>query len=220
MRGHIRISLGSWAFSFGPYADHPVPFEQTVGRLAKAGYEGVEICGFPPHVTLERYPTRESRQSVVSLLRDHNLGVSGYSADFTEVNPANPGNRRRYLDLFQRNLEMAADIGSPAIRVDSGAAPGSLDEEEYAEAFDRLAGVWHEAAGMAAPAGIRVVWEFEPGFAFNKPSEVAAMHDRVAHPNFGVLFDTCHAYMAAVVGARQQPPRETLPGGVGELLNR
>ena len=25
-----KISLGSWAFSFGPFADHPIPFEKTV----------------------------------------------------------------------------------------------------------------------------------------------------------------------------------------------
>lgn len=220
MRGHVKISLGSWAFSFGPYADHPVPLDQTVKRLAKAGYEGVELCGFPPHATLDQYSTPSSRQQLVTFLRDHGVGVSGYSADFTEVNPVNPGNRQRYLDLFRRNLEMAADIGSPSIRVDSGAAPGSIGPEEYTASFDRLAGIWREAAELAAGAGVRVVWEFEPGFAFNKPSEVVAMHDKVGHPNFRILFDTCHAYMSAVAGARQEPPRETLPGGVPELLNR
>jgi len=25
--------MGSWAFSFGPYSDHPIPFEQIVERL-------------------------------------------------------------------------------------------------------------------------------------------------------------------------------------------
>jgi sugar phosphate isomerase/epimerase len=220
MSGHLKLSLGSWAFSFGPYADHPVPFDQTVKRLAKAGYEGVEICGFPPHVTLERYSTLSSRQQLVAFLGDQGVGVSGYAADFTEVNPVNPGNRTRYLDLFERNLEMAADIGSPAVRVDSGAAPGSIGADEYAAAFDRLAGIWHEAVELAARAGVRVVWEFEPGFAFNKPSEVIAMHDKVGHPNFRILFDTCHAHMCAVAGARQAPPRETLTGGVPELLNR
>jgi len=78
--------------------------------------------------------------------------------------------------------------------------------------------VWREAAGIAQDAGVRLCWEFEPGFAFNKPSEVTAMHKKVAHPNFYVMFDTSHAYMCAVVGARQHGPKETLPGGVAELL--
>jgi sugar phosphate isomerase/epimerase len=213
-----KISLGSWAFSFGPFADHPIPFEKTVKRLSEAGYDGIEICGFPPHVTLEKYPTRQTRQELVKFLRDHNLDVSGYAADFSGVNPVIPGNKQKYLDLFQRNVEMCADIGSPAIRVDSIAAPGSIDESDYQAAFDRLADVWLDAAGMAQQARIRLVWEFEPGFAFNKPSEILALHKRVGHPNFWVMFDTSHAYMCAVVGARQHGTRETLPGGVEELL--
>ncbi len=216
----MKLSLGSWAFSFGPYADDPIPFDRTVKRLSAAGYDGVEICGFPPHVTLENYPTTESRHELVRLLKDHHLGVSGYAADFTTVNPVGTGNHDRYLDLFRRNLQMAVDVGSPSIRVDSVAAPGSIPDDEYRAAFERLADVWREAAEIAAKAGVRVVWEFEPGFAFNKPSEAVAMHTRVGHPNFRILFDSAHAYMLAVVGARQHPPRETLSGGIPELLKK
>jgi sugar phosphate isomerase/epimerase len=216
----MKISLGSWAFSFGPYADHPVPFDKTVQRLAKAGYDGVEICGFPPHVTLERHPTSESRRDLVRLLEGHGLGISGYAADLTSVNPVATGNHDKYLDLFRRNVELCAEIGSPAIRVDSVAAPGSLDEREYHQAFHRLADVWREAAEIARRAGVLVVWEFEPGFVFNKPSEVVTMHQEVGHPNFRILFDTSHAYMCGVVGARQFGRRETLPGGVPEFLRK
>jgi sugar phosphate isomerase/epimerase len=214
----MKISLGSWAFSFGPYASAPAPWDQTVRHAAETGYDGVEISGFPPHVTLEDYSTPESWRAVRRLLEDLNLGVSGYSADFTAVNPTAASNRRRYLDLFERNVELCAGIGSPVIRVDSGAAPGSLTETEYAEAFDRLADLWHEAAERAEPAGVKVVWEFEPGFVFNKPSEILRLHERVGHPNFRILFDTAHAYMSSVVGARQQGKAERLKGGVLELL--
>ena len=216
----MKVSLGSWAFSFGPYADHPVPFDTTVKRLSEAGYDGIEVCGFPPHITLESYPTAASRRDIARFLGDHRLGVSGYAADFTTVNAVAPGNRQRYLDLFRHNLQMAVDIGSPAIRVDTVAAPGSIDERDYQASFDRVAALWHDAAGLAAEAGIRLVWEFEPGFAFNKPSEVQAMHRQVNHPNFRVLFDTCHAYMCGVVGARQHGARESLLGGVGEFMDR
>lgn len=214
----MRISLGSWAFSFGPYADHPVPWEKTVKRAAECRYDGVEICGFPPHITLESHPTAPARRAAARMLADLNLGVSGYSADLTAVNPTAAENRPRYLELFRRNVELCADIGSPLIRVDSGAAPGSLSETEYADAFGLLAELWHEAAEAAGQAGVKVVWEFEPGFVFNKPSEVARLHESVGHANFQILFDTSHAYMCSVVGARQQGKKETLKGGVLELL--
>ena len=64
-----------------------------------------------------------------------------------------------------------------------------------------------------------MVWEFEPGYLFNKPSEVVRLHEKVGHPNFHVLFDTSHAYLCGVVGARQHGPPERLEGGVKEFLN-
>ncbi len=152
------------------------------------------------------------------MLEDFNLGVSGYSADLALVNPTIDGNRDRYLDEFLRNIEMCTDIGSPSIRIDTVAAPGSLADDEYDAVAGRLADIWNSAAELAYKAGVRVVWEFEPGFVFNKPSEVVAMIGRVGHPNFQVVFDTAHAHMCAVVGARQHGSRETLKGGVAELL--
>ncbi|MGB9605785.1 MAG: sugar phosphate isomerase/epimerase family protein, partial [Bryobacteraceae bacterium] len=119
----MKISIGSWAFAWGEYASHPIPFDRVVRRLAEVGYNGVEICGFPPHVTLEAYPDRASRREVVRMLADLNLGVSGYAADFTSANPVS-GDKQKYLDLFRRNVEMCVDLGSPSIRVDTVAPPG------------------------------------------------------------------------------------------------
>ena len=214
----MKIPLGSWAFPFGSYSDHPIPFEQTVARLSSAGDDGIEICGFAPHVTPDNYPPADSRLELTNFLRESKLGVSGYAADLSSVNPVTAGNKQRYLELFGRCVEMCVDIGSPAIRVDSAAAPGSIPDRDYKPAFERLANVWRDAAAIAEKYGIRLVWEFEPGFAFNKPSEVPAMHDRVNHPNFSIMFDTSHACMCGVAGSRQDGPKEIPGGGVREFL--
>lgn len=216
----MKISLGSWSFSFGPYSDHPVSFEDTAKRLSKAGYDGIEICGFPPHITLDKYPTTASRREVVRFLKDLNLGVSGYAADFSAINPVGQGSKNGYLDLFRRNVEAVVDLGSPAIRVDTVAAPGSVADSDYEAAFRRIAGVWREAAAIAQDAGVRLVWEFEPGFLFNKPSEILRMHQEVGHPNFWIMFDTSHAYMCGVVGARQHGHKDILIGGVDAFLTK
>ena len=31
-----RISIGTWAYSIGPYADNPVPFDEILRKLADA----------------------------------------------------------------------------------------------------------------------------------------------------------------------------------------
>jgi sugar phosphate isomerase/epimerase len=214
----MKISLGSWAFSFGPYESHPIPFDRAARRLAEAGYDGVEVSGFPPHVSLDRYPTAAPRRELRVFLQDLGLECSGYAADLTSVNPAAPGNKQKYLDLFQRNLELCRDLRIPAIRVDSVAAPDSISDAEYLAARDRLVETWRDAADLGQAAGVRVVWEFEPAFAFNKPSEIRAIADAVNHANFGILFDTSHAYTSAVMGARHQGAREVLPGGIPEML--
>ena len=214
----MKISLGTWAFSFGPLADNPISWNAVAQRAAEAGYDGVEICGFAPHISLEDYPTTRSRRDAARYLADLNLRVSGYLADLTSVNPTAAENKQKYLDLFRQIIDLCVEINSPMIRIDTASAPGSLTEREYKAAMDRLGDLWHQAADLGQQAGVLVAWEFEPGFIINKPSEVVALHDRVSHSNFKVIFDTAHAYMSAVVGARQQGRRETLKGGVLELL--
>ncbi len=215
----MKISLGSWAFSFGPWAADPAPFDAIVRHLASAGYDGIDICGFPPHITLEKYETPQARRDLVRLLSDNGLGVSGYAGDLY-ISPAAAGNEERYLDLLKRNVEMCADIGSPALRVDTVAAPGSIEDKEYEAAFHRIALLWSQGASLAEQAGVKLVWEFEPGFAFNKPGEIVRMHQEVRHPNFSLLFDTSHAYMCCVVGARQGENKEVLAGGLEEFLDK
>jgi sugar phosphate isomerase/epimerase len=215
----IKLSIGIWAFAFGPYSSSPKSLEEILERAARAGYDGVELSGYPPHVHPEAFKTPASQAALRDRLSSLNLGVSGYSADLGAVNPILPANRKAYLDLFRRTLDVAAGVGSPSLRIDTGSAPGVIPDEDYHTSFHRLADLWRECADFARHAGLTILWEFEPGFAFNKPSEVMEMHERVGHPFFRILFDTAHAYTCGVVGAKQHGRRETLEGGVGEFLD-
>ncbi len=214
----IKLSFGSWAFLTGPYADDPLPLERVIERLGEAEYDGIELSGLPPHASLEDYATTHSRTELVRLLEDHDLRVSGYAADFSSINPVVEGNKLSYIDLFHRAVEFCVDVGSPAIRVDSVATPGSVPEREYLAVCERLADVWADSAEIAARAKVRLVWEFEPRYLFNKPSEILNLHRKVGHPNFQILFDTAHGYMCSVVGARQHGAKQMLAGGLPEFL--
>jgi sugar phosphate isomerase/epimerase len=113
-------------------------------------------------------------------------------------------------------LAFCNNCGITVLRVDTVSPPDPLPTDEYKKRFARLTKTWRLAAEEAARAGILLVWEFEPGFWLNKPSEVKCVVEAVAHDNFKLLFDTSHAYMGAVVGARQTGEKETLSGGVVE----
>lgn len=215
----MKLSMGSWSFAFGPYAAEPKSLGEIARRLSTAGFDGIELSGYEPHATLERLPDAASRKALKTELADLGLGVSGYSADLGGANPIAPDKRVEYVDQFRRLCELCADLGAPMLRLDTVCAPGAVRNTYYEDSFNRLAEVWRECAGYAHQAGIRMAWEFEPGFVFSKPGEVVRMHEKVGHPAFHILFDTAHAYMSAVVGARHRGEPEILPGGVVEFLN-
>ena len=42
-----RISIGSWAYTIGPYENDPVDFETVCTKLLELGFDGVELGGLP-----------------------------------------------------------------------------------------------------------------------------------------------------------------------------
>ena len=210
-----KLSLGSWAFTFGPFSNDPWPFSRVLQFIAEAGYEGVEINGFRPHPHPDDYDTAAKCTELVNEITGCGLGISGYAPPFGDVPPAEVDSET-YLKAFRKSLKFCENCGIGTLRIDTVSLPKPLPPAEYESRFKCLAKTWHLAAKEAAKMGVRVVWEFEPGFWLNKPSEVKRVVEAVDDENFKLLFDTSHAYMGAVIGARQTGTKELLSGGVAE----
>lgn len=218
-----RLSIGSWAYCFGPYQDNPVDFFTVVDKLAELGMDGVEFGAFPPHPNPDTYRTRERRQFLRCYVEDRGLAFSGLAANLwmhklPTVEDAGP-----YIAEFAKNVLFAEDMGIDVIRVDTVEPPDCFEKTGVDPKLgrERVVRTWVKCCRIASDHGIRVVWEFEPGFAFNKPSEIVDIVDEVRSYgawNFGVLYDTCHAHMVAAEGARQPGEKETLPDGALGLL--
>ena len=210
-----KMSLGSWAFSFGPFENNPWPFEKVLRYAAEAGYDGVELNGFRPHPHPDDYDTPHKCAELRMRIEGLGLGISGYAPDFTTVPPALV-DTNAYLEVIRKCLRFCERCGIRTLRVDTVSPPDELSPEEYEKRFSRLTSTWRAAAEQCTDSGVLLVWEFEPGFWLNKPSEVVRTVEAVGHEHFKLLFDTSHAYMGAVVGARHPGGKETLPGGVVE----
>lgn len=225
-----RISIGTWAYSIGPYADKPVPFTEVVTKLKELGFDGLELGGFGVHPNPDLQKTKEERAKVRELWESRGMGCSGLAADLWSEKLITAPDDSSYLATFKKNVEFCNDLGIDVIRVDTTEDPGVLGQvpgEEakpvqvpYEDALKRVAGTWRKCAQHAADHGVRVVWEFEPGFAFNKPSDIFRVLDAVGHDNFSTMYDTCHANMVARHGSRQPGQRETLKGGARELAEK
>ena len=219
-----KLSIGSWAYIFNQ--ENPTnDFHQVLHKLSDLGYEGVELGGFNPHPGPDTCDTKPKRQALRQEVQEHGLAFSGLAADLWSQKLVSVEDSEPYIATFAKNLFFAEDLGIDTIRVDtvepvSEVKKLGLDPKVV---FDRAVRAFDLCSKLAAGRGIRICWEFEPGFPLNKPSEIIALVDAVrsrGNANFGVLFDTCHAHLCAAVGANQIGERETLPGGELELLRK
>ncbi len=209
-----KTSIGGWAYIWGGYEEDPIPLEEVVKKLKELNFDGIEMAAFPPHLEPN---TKEKRAEIKRLLDDYGLDISGLAAPYPS--PATSG-KNEYLNAVKSNLEICKDMDIPKLRVDSADPPNEIPGDmDYETCFNKVAQVWNESAQICDDSGVKLIWEFEPGFLFNKPSEVVRMVYKVDHPNFSVLFDSCHAHMCGVVGARQMGEKETLPGGVVQFAH-
>ena len=93
-------------------------------------------------------------------------------------------------------------------------------EADYGDLLKRLVATWDRCIGYAGDQGLAVAWEFEPGFAFNRPSDIQRVLDKLQHDKFGVLYDTANGQTVAEEGRGQEGKPETLKGGQLELIAR
>ena len=215
-----KISIGTWAYTIGPYADNPVSWEDVLDKVKELGFDGVELGGFPPHPNPDDLATKDQRAECVEQLGAIGLGFSGLAANLWAQHLIDMDDTSAYIDEFRKHLEFCVDMNLPKIRVDTVQPPTIFETVDKDSARKQVVQTWKVCAEAAADAGVRLTWEFEPGFAFNKPSDIIQIVDEVNNDNFGVMFDACHGHMVADVGARQDGEKETLPGGVLEFAQK
>src|SRR4051812_35768167 len=185
-----RISIGSWAYTIGPWADHPVDFDTVCGRLKQLGFDGVELGAFPPHPNPGNpngpdegwpgaMPGKSQRADLRARTKEIGLEFSGIAANLWGEKLINTDDQSKYISEFRKNSEFARDLGIGGIRVDAVQPPTIHREIDYGTAMDRVVRTWKTCSEIAADNGQHVCWEFEPGFAFNKPSDLVRIHDAV-----------------------------------------
>lgn len=220
-----RTSIGSWAYTIGPYAKNPIDFDTVCLRLKELGFDGVELGAFPPHPNPGNpngpdaewpgaMPEKSRRAELKARVAEIGLGFSGIAANLWGEKLINTDDQSKYIAEFRKNSEFCSDLGIGMIRVDCVQPPSILREIDEKTAMERVVRTWKTCADIAADAGQHICWEFEPGFAFNKPSQIVRIVDAVDKPNFGLQYDTCHGQMVGVNGARQEGEKETFPSQV------
>lgn len=211
-----KIAIGSWAYVDGPYAKVPMQLDELLGKLKKLGYDGICLSGVKPHADPLLFPTQEDRMRLRNLLFDNHMENLEVVPNVWHFNPLIQ--EKEYLQYMENYIDFMDECGFRILRVDTCCPPRLPDGVSYEKAMAKTIELFKYLSAQCAARNISVVWEFEPGFIFNKPSEVVRIVEAVDMDNFNLLFDTCHAYMCAVVGSRQLGEKEMLKGGIKEFI--
>jgi sugar phosphate isomerase/epimerase len=213
-----KVSIGSWAF--GVYSERPLPLGVVLDRVAALGFDGFEFGAFAPHPEPRELAEPGARLALQREFRERGLAVSAVATDFGDEGFLTVASPDAYLSALTRNVELCRDLDSDLLIVNTVDPPETPYEVGLPVARERLLATWREGARRAAAAGVTLVWEFEPCWAFNEPEQIIEMAHELAGPGFGVLYDTAHAHTVSEVGARQVGGDGPLAGGQVELLRR
>jgi D-psicose/D-tagatose/L-ribulose 3-epimerase len=181
-----RLGVSAWI-----YGD--APLDETLGRIAAAGYDGVELPGEP-----DAWPAAELRR----LLARHGLRPLALTAscafpatrrDLAHPDPAVRGEAVRYL---VRCLELAAEIGAPLAQMlpsgETRLAPLATRQAEWAWSV----GAMQRAAREAERLGVRIAVEplnrYE-AYLVTSVTDGLAYLDAVGSPWVGLTLDLFHA---------------------------
>jgi len=218
--GRFRLACGTWPYMFPPYAARPYTLEECAERISELMFEGIELCGFNPHAHPELYPTKTKRKDLLSMIESYNLEIAGYAPDLSGYPIVSPYEdiRTKREKVFETCLKFCVDMGIKAMRVDTVSGPYEEPRVSYEVSWQRVVKAFKNSAKKAEDSGIVLVWEFEPGFMFNKPSEVANLLSAVNHSNFKVLLDTCHAHCCGI-GLNQTPPIDTIDAPLSKIAS-
>jgi L-ribulose-5-phosphate 3-epimerase len=106
--------------------------------------------------------------------------------------------RQRRTDFLERAIDMAAELGAPAMSFWSGVGP---DGASAAVLDDRLVAALEPLAERAARRNVVLAFEPEPGMHVTSMGDFDRIRARLPHPAFRLTLDVGHAHLTEDEGA-------------------
>jgi sugar phosphate isomerase/epimerase len=161
------------------------PTEKIVKFAKAAGYDGVEIrvdAGHKHDISSKSSP--ELRRQVKKLFADEGVEIAAVATSVQFANP-DPAVHQTQLEAAKANLDLAADLGAPVVRIFAGGKIPKLTPQaakQVAEAFNQV--------GEYAQ-GLKTCPILECGHDIIKgASEAGEVIRQVKTRNFGALWNT------------------------------
>jgi fructoselysine 3-epimerase len=169
--------------------------EDAIGRIAKLGYKGVDLYTGAPHLLPEDY-SREERAEVSAIIKRLGLKLTGFAvgggglALQLNFSSHRPSLRKKTVEYYADNLELAGELGCPVINVLTGnVAYGTTRKQAMKWTMDAL----HELTGVAEKN--KVVMGLHPQYIAESPlmtmvDDAIDMIDELKSKYVKIIFDT------------------------------
>ncbi len=164
------------------------PLEVTVRRLAKYGYESLEISGEP-----EKYDTKKVRQ----LLKDHNIrcwGTVTLMLGERNLVAREQAQRERSVQYVKDCITMVKELEGYEISIVPGTVgkitPDSTPENEWDWAVECMREIYDHATKEGVRPSIEPINRFETYF-ITRGAQALALAEATG-PDCGVCLDTFH----------------------------
>jgi sugar phosphate isomerase/epimerase len=188
-----------FGYNTNGFAHHRL--EDALTILAELGYQSVALT--LDHYALNPYDLEVSRQLPVVRDRLQELGLAVVietGARFL-IDPwhkhqptllsADEEQRELRLEFLRLAVDTAALLGAEAVSFWSGTATEPASKETL---MDRLATGCRQLCEYAERRQVRLAFEPEPGMFIDTMTRWADLHQRVAHPRFGLTLDLGHLH--------------------------
>jgi len=163
--------------------------DEILARCAQYGYDAIELRGIGPDLDLTKsadFATPAALKSTRRRIEDAGLSVSALDSSAKVSDSATAENR----DEAKGNIDIAAALGAPFVRVFGGAI---LDGVDRAAAVGRaVENLVYLGDYGAAHGPVTVVLETHD--AFSTGAQVLEVLKSIHHPNVGALWDLHHPY--------------------------
>ncbi|WP_432855089.1 TIM barrel protein [Amycolatopsis sp. CA-161197] len=177
-----------YAFSLVAYGDEPV--ETGLERIARYGYDAVELIG-----ESEKYDLAGVRLRCADLGLDVSAICSMWIGNGRDLSSADPAERRSAVAYGHAVTDMAATVGAPTVVVCPArlwrVTPSGPTHDERAWAVDGI----RQVAEYAGERGVQVTiepWNRYETHLVNTVADAAGFAREVGLSNVGVLPDTFH----------------------------
>jgi sugar phosphate isomerase/epimerase len=201
------------AFSTNAYLKFSFP--EAAKRLARMGYQGVEIMADVPHA----WPAcllEEQKQAIRNSLAENRLSISNINAFMMNAisdprqkywHPSWIEPDRHYrqirIDHTKRSLTLAKELGARCITTEPG---GPVESgASWAQALKLFVEMIKPVAEHAEKEGVLLLVEPEPDLLIEKADQFLEFMQHIDSPAIGLNFDIGHFYCVG------DDPAETVP---------